>query len=168
MQNNTDRKFVNSQLMAEQPWQVIERDFSGSLSELPENQLLLPLAFWQANRDELAALNSRFGIWVDSDEEIEAVANDINQFAAIGVNFPVFTDGRGFSTGRLLRERYQFNGQLLALGNTVQDLWFYLRRCGFDAYEVTANANQPSKPLNGFSITYQCAVDQPEPLFRRR
>ena len=52
----------------------------------------------------------------------------------IAVNFPKFTDGRGYSTARLLRERYDYDGELRAIGDVVRDQFFYLKRGGFDAF----------------------------------
>ena len=87
----------------------------------------------------------------------------------IAVNFPVFTDGRGFSYGRELRER-GFAGELRACGHFIRDQMTYLQRCGFDAFQL-ADDSQLEDALAGlhdFSESYQAAIDQPLPLFRRR
>ena len=42
--------------------------------------------------------------------------------------FPQFTDGRGYSIGALLRERYGFTGELRAIGDVLRDQLFYLAR----------------------------------------
>ena len=45
-----------------------------------------------------------------------------------------------------------------------------MKRCGFDAYAVRADKDIEAAlaGLKDFSESYQAAVDQPQPLFRRR
>ena len=45
----------------------------------------------------------------------------ISSFASIAVAFPGFTDGRGYSTARLLVERYKYQGELRAVGDVLND-----------------------------------------------
>jgi phosphoadenosine phosphosulfate reductase len=61
----------------------------------------------------------------------------LGRFASIAVSFPAFTDGRGYSTARLLRERFGFKGELRAVGDVLQDQIPHMQRCGFDALVVT-------------------------------
>ncbi len=51
--------------------------------------------------------------------------------------FPAFTDGRGYSTARLLTERYDYQGELRAVGDVLTDQIPFMRRCGFNALVVT-------------------------------
>ncbi len=137
---------------------------------LPAHPVLLPLAVWLARRAEISSLYRTLGVWLDSHEGPEALADDIDRLSIIAVNFPKFTDGRGYSIARLLRERYHFQGEIRAIGDVLQDQLFFMRRCGIDAYALRADKDI-EKALAGFSVfseTYQAAVDQSEPLFRRR
>ena len=86
---------------------------------LPEVPSLFPLA-----------------VWLDSSEGPEAIAGDLAHFALIGVNFPKFADGRGYSSARLLRERYGYRGEIRAIGDVLQDQLFYMKRCGINAFAV--------------------------------
>lgn len=141
---------------------------------LPAGPALLPLAVWQARKAEILAAGQPVAIWLAASEGPEAIADDLAQFAAqfavIGVDFPKFTDGRSYSTARLLRERYGFKGEIRALGDVLQDQLFFMKRVGIDAYAVRADKDieQALAGLRDFSETYQAAVDQPQPLFRRR
>jgi len=95
--------------------------------------------------------------------------DSLEHIPMIAINFPVFTDGRGFSYGRELRER-GFAGELRACGHFIRDQMTYLQRCGFDAFQL-ADESQLEDALAGlhdFSESYQAAIDQPLPLFRRR
>jgi uncharacterized protein (DUF934 family) len=59
---------------------------------------------------------------------------------------------------------------LRAIGDVLRDQLFFMKRCGFDAYALRADkdATEALAGLTDFSETYQAAVDQPQPLFRRR
>ena len=137
---------------------------------LPDAPTLLPLAVWLARKEEILAHQQPIGIWLESSEGPEAIADDLKHFTIIGVNFPKFADGRGYSTARLLRERFAYNGEIRALGDVLRDQLFLLRRCGFDAFAVREDKDIEAAlaGLTAFSESYQTAVDQPQPLFRRR
>jgi len=54
----------------------------------------------------------------------------------IAIMFPNFTDGRGFSLARLLRERHGFAGEIRAVGYLIPDHGQFLLRSGFDTAEI--------------------------------
>ena len=88
----------------------------------------------------------------------------------VEVNFPKFGDGRGFSIGRLLRERYGYKGELRAVGHITRDHLFFMESTGFDAFELR-EGEDPREALAGFddfSESYQASPLRPQPLFRRR
>ena len=131
--------------------------------------VLVPLALWLAERDAVLAHARRAVLLAPADEPADLAA-DLGLFEMIAVEFPQFTDGRGYSIGRLLRERFGFSGELRAVGDVQRDQLFYLVRCGFDAFVLRADKD-PARALDAyrdFSEAYQAAVDQPVPLFRRR
>ncbi len=55
----------------------------------------------------------------------------------IGAEFPGPADGRGYTQGRLLRERFDFKGELRATGYVRRDQLFFLARCGFNSFELS-------------------------------
>jgi len=93
----------------------------------------------------------------------------LDQIQLVVINFPEFTDGRGFSYGRELRER-GYTGELRAGGNFLRDQMTYLRRCGFNAFHLSDEKTLAAAlaSLEDFSEHYQAAIDKLEPLFRRR
>ncbi|WP_313953932.1 DUF934 domain-containing protein [Accumulibacter sp.] len=165
-------RIINNEQIVEDHWQLLtlaEGETPESVA-LPAGPVLLPLAVWLARKDEIVAATQQLGVWLDSDEGPEQLADDVDRFAVIGVNFPKFTDGRSYSSARLLRERHGYSGEIRALGDVQQDQLFFMRRCGINAYAVRADKDI-DKALAGlrvFSETYQAAVDQPQPFFRRR
>jgi uncharacterized protein (DUF934 family) len=88
----------------------------------------------------------------------------------IAVNFPKFSDGRGYSIGRLLRERYGYKGELRAIGVVARDHLQLLAQCGFDSFQLREgeDAAEALAGLADFSEAYQASAAQPVPLFRRR
>ena len=98
------------------------------------------------------------------------VAGELATASRVEVNFPKFGDGRGFSIGRLLRERYGYKGELRAVGQITRDHLFFLESCGFDAFELREgeDAAEALAAFDDFSESYQASPARPVPLFRRR
>ena len=104
---------------------------------LPEAPAILSRKRWLAERDTLAGRNAPLGLRLDAGERIDDIAADLAHFALIALSFPKFTDGRAFSTARLLREKHGYTGELRAVGNVLSDQIPFMRRVGFDAFEVS-------------------------------
>lgn len=137
---------------------------------LPAGAAIVPLAVWNARKAELQSRRTPVGVWLDVTEGPEAIASDLAAFSVIAVNFPKFTDGRGYSTGRLLRERFGYQGELRAIGDVLHDQLFLMARCGFDAFALKEGKDiaKALAAFETFKTPYQAAVDQTQPLFRRR
>jgi uncharacterized protein (DUF934 family) len=75
--------------------------------------------------------------------------------------FPTFRDGRAYSQARLLRERYQFCGELRATGQVLRDQMLFLHRAGFDAFEVTKDSDAAAfaEAVHRYSVFYQPTGD---------
>lgn len=153
------------------PWLRLELGADGSLPAVPPaGDIIVPLALWQGRREELLARPGRLGVWLKSDDEPYAIAGDLCLFGVVAVDFPKFGDGRGYSTARLLRERYGWKGELRAVGDIFRDQLFYLSSCGFNAFVLRAGED-PQEALaafGDFSEAYASSVERPLPLFRRR
>lgn len=109
------------------------------------------------------------GIQMNAGDTADLLANDCQNFALINVVFPKFADGRGYSTARLLRERYGFTGQLRAVGDVLFDQLFFMMRCGFNAMSMREDQDLDLaiKGFETFSDPYQGDVNDTRPLFRR-
>jgi len=109
------------------------------------------------------------GVQMEPGDDCRELAEVFPRLDLIAVYFPAFTDGRGFSMARELRD-LGYRGELRARGHILPDQLHFLRRCGFDAFQPDDSSRlEPSLArLQGFSEHYQAAVDQPLPLFRRR
>ncbi len=107
---------------------------------------------------------------LEAGDDPASLAGALDGLTTIAVRFPAFGDGRGYSIGRLLRERYAYRGELRAVGAVVRDHLYFMAQCGFDAFELRAGED-PKEALaafDDFSDGYQATVARPQPLFRRR
>jgi uncharacterized protein (DUF934 family) len=79
----------------------------------------------------------------------------------VALVFPNFRDGRGYSQARILRERYHFRGELRATGQILRDQCLFLQRAGFDAFELTKDADAAAfvAAVHRYSVFYQPAAD---------
>ncbi len=102
-------------------------------------------------------------------ESPDQISVELASLATIAVNFPVLSDGRGFSYARELRE-LGFQGEVRAVGAFIRDQLFFLKRCGFNAFQLEDESQLDDclASFSDFTEVYQAGVDQPEPLFRRR
>ena len=166
---------IKNRAVVEDAWTVVRAAEDGALPEvaaLPAGKVIVPLALWQSSRDALVAAKTRdeLGVWLAPDSEPADIAGDFDRIALIGVDFPVFRDGRGYSIARLLRERYGYKGELRAIGDVLRDQLRFYERCGFDAYAVREDKDihDALNAFTEFTVQYQGAFDEPAPLFRRR
>ena len=136
---------------------------------LPEGGLAVPLATWTARRDELLHRTTPLGVWLAPADDPEAIRDSFDVLSLVAIQFPKFTDGRGYSTAVLLR-RAGYRGELRAFGDLGRDQLFYLARVGFDAFALRERETLSSavQSLKDFREVYQASINQPAPLFRRR
>jgi uncharacterized protein (DUF934 family) len=164
---------IKDRKRATDSWQLLESievGEDGALPALPPGALIVPVAVWSRARSRLLARPGGIGVWFRGEDEPGAVADDLAHLGVIAVHFASFTDGRGYSIGRLLRQRYGWKGELRAIGDVQRDQLFYLMRCGFDAFALREGEDVDAAltAFEEFGERYQAAVDQPLPLFRRR
>jgi uncharacterized protein (DUF934 family) len=164
---------IKDRRRASDNWQLLKElavGEDGVLPALPDGDVIVPASAWRRARAQLLARDGRIGVWLRGDDEPGDIADDLAHLIVIAVEFSSFTDGRGYSTGRLLRQRYGWRGELRAIGDVQRDQLFYLMRCGFDAFSLRdgEDVDVALAAFEDFSEPYQAAVDQPLPLFRRR
>lgn len=139
--------------------------------EIPATgDIIVPLARYVAERDALRSRSGKVGVRLASDEEAQAIASFVDELPLVAIEFPTFKDGRGYTTARLLRDRYGYKGEIRAVGDVLRDQLRAMKRCGFDAWELKAGKDISGalQAFTEFSVTYQGAADDPRPLFRRR
>ncbi len=136
-----------------------------------QDPVLFPFGVWQTHKDGVLANRAPAitGIWLAPEDEPGEVKTEFGRVSVLAVDFPVFRDGRGFSTAYLLRTRYGWTGQLRAIGDVLRDQLFYMQRVGFDAFAVREDKDihDALNGLSDFSEAYQASWDRKSPLFRR-
>lgn len=148
---------------------LIDRDGCKHDPSLGGRLLLVPLARWRADRATLTSYEGEIGVQLAPADDPADIAGDFDRIALIAVDFPVSTDGRGYSTARLLRQRFGWRGELRAVGDIRRDQLFYLARCGFDSFLLAdgESVDAALTAFSDFSERYQGAADR-GPLFDRR
>jgi uncharacterized protein (DUF934 family) len=163
------QRIIKDGQVINETWHLLAKD--ATLDGLPNcDDLIVPLALWREHAHALKARDGGLGVWLEAGEEIEEIADQLDNFQVIALNFPAFTDGRHCSTAYLLRTRYGYKGEVRAIGDVLRDQMFALKRCGFDAFAVREDKDpyDALKGLDDFSEVYQASADQSLPLFRRR
>src|SRR5690606_9763693 len=120
--------------LAENTFQVLSAEDCADLRASVGKDILVPLDCWLTCQDTLSAREGRTGVWLDSNEFPEKLGDTLAQLDIIGLNFPVFKDGRPFTSARELRMNRGYKGELRAIGDVLRDQLFYMWRCGFDAF----------------------------------
>ena len=161
-------KIIKNASIVDDSWITVTDTEIRSVGDLPEGDLILPLTVWQALNGELSGRN--IGVWLNSDESPVSIGDTCQQLPVIAINFPVFSDGRGYSYAQLLRSQYDYEGELRAMGDVLRDQLFYMRRSGFNSFAMRADQklDEAISNLNDINETYQAAIDNPQPLFHRR
>jgi len=119
--------------------------------------------------DAFAEQTNATAVRVEPGDDARELLPHIDRLRLIEVNFPAWTDGRGYSSARILREA-GFTGEVRAVGDVVIDMLGHLQRCGFDAFA-------PDKPLNEadaqtafkrWDNVYQATADGRQPIWAKR
>ena len=160
-------QLIRHRALADDRWTLL-RDVA-TPADLPDSvPLIVPLSLWLAHRAALIARGD-VGVWLAPADHPGVLADDIERLRIIAIDFPQFTDGRGYSIARLLRERYRYEGELRAVGDIGRDQLYYLAQCGFDAFLIPdgRDARGALDSFADFSDGYQATVVR-TPFFRRR
>ena len=165
------QKLIKDGQLVNDPWVLVtEANNAGILQALPGRSIIVPLKFWKFFQDDIAGYQGQVTVWLNSDENVNAIKDDLDAFPLVGLNFPLFSDGRSYTNARELREQLGYKGEIRALGDVLRDQLYYMKRCGFDAFALRhdQDVEECLAAFNDFHTGYQSSIDQPLPLFRRR
>ena len=152
-------------------WLVWNADES-ELSILDQkHKVLVPFSWWLANgQEDTKNPNSELakqiaaksiGVWFAADDDILKHAAVIeagkSAWSLVAADFPIFRDGRSFSTAALLRERFAWTGEIRAIGDVLIDQLILGARSGFDSFALRADQNTDValKQFEFFTVTTQ-------------
>jgi uncharacterized protein (DUF934 family) len=131
---------------------------AGVVPDFPDAaDLIVPPKLWALRRDDLLGRSGRLGLRLEPGDDPAQFAADLERFDLVAVSFPKFGDGRGYSTAKLLRERYHYRGELRAIGQITRDLLYFMEKVGFDAYELREGEDRAEAlaAFEDFSAAYQ-------------
>ena len=160
-EQTTQRPLIKDRQLAQDEWVRHDEE------SIPANaRALVRLDVWLSAEDR-----SSIAPWLPSDTELDSdTVAALKEAPLIAVDFPKFTDGRGYSLARVLRERHGYTGEIRAVGDVLIDQLFWMSRCGINAFSLREDqiVEDALNSLNIFSRHYQVSVDNPEPMFLRR
>jgi len=157
-------QIIKDHEVVEDSWQHLADD-----ADIIAGDITVSYARWMEQKDVLAAQKGGLGIRITGGDVLQDIVADLDKFALVVVVFPAFTDGRGYSYARLLRDRYGYEGEIRAQGDVLHDQLYYMTQCGITSFEL-ANPNRLTEALaafDDFSENYQTTVAKPDPLYRR-
>ena len=154
--------------LAPNEWQV----WSGSQDDggLPDlehgaHKVLVPFIWWLEHHHEAdvisKAKNAHIGVWFATEDDILKHADVIESgkkvWPLVAAHFPIFRDGRSFSTAALLRNRLAWQGEIRAIGDVLIDQLLQGARVGFDSFALRPDQNLDValKQFNLYTVTTQ-------------
>lgn len=129
---------LKHQEIVEDRWQSVADE-----AVLPVEQAIIVshTRLFSDDADYLFHCGCCLGVKLTSDDDVEALAPWINRLGIIVLEFPKFSDGRAYSSARILRSRMGFAGELRAVGDVLIDQFAFMMQCGFDCLEVPFHAD---------------------------
>ena len=142
-----------------------------TLTILPPDEAywMVTLDCWKVNQDSISQRKYPIAILVpanaDAKDFLPVGVSNINSLsiALIAIDFPTYTDGRGFSLAQIIRTQFGWLGELRAVGDVLIDTIHYLARCGFDSFLVK-EGHDPAlalKSFETFTVHYQKSYPKP-------
>jgi len=106
------------------------------------------------------------GVKLAPDDQTDELAPFVDQLKLICIDFPTFTDGRGYSHARLLRQRFGYTGELRAVGDVRPDQILFMQRLGIDAFDCTESLDLAHlrQLVTRFGQNYQPSYPLPAPI----
>jgi uncharacterized protein (DUF934 family) len=157
---------IKNAAVADDPWTALHDEADAPAS----GDVIVSYARVIEEAPALLQRDGRLGVRVAPHEDVAALDLHLDAIALIALEFPRYTDGRAYSSARLLRERYGFDGELRAVGDVLRDQLFFMARCGFDAFEIDRPdaADAFAAAMAELRHVYQPASDGRRAVWRRR
>jgi len=152
--------------IVDDPWTFVADE-----DDIPaDGPVVVGLKRWRAERQDLMARGTQIGIRLTSEQTPGQVEDDLRHFGLVALEFPAFTDGRSYSNARRLRERYNYRGEVRAVGDILRDQYLNLKRCGFDSLEIGEGETAADWERATTMITnpYQPAADDADTVLSLR
>lgn len=109
--------------------------------------------------DSFSEQSNATAVRIEPGDDARDLLPYLDRLSLVEVSFPAWTDGRGYSSARILREA-GYRGEMRAVGDLVIDMLHHLRRCGFDAFapEKALNEEDARNAFDRWENVYQATV----------
>lgn len=130
-------------------------------ADLGNGDVTISLSRLQQNGKELTNRKGKLGVRIVPADLVEGIADYLPSLSLIELYFPELADGRLFSYAWLLRNRYNYQGEIRATGRYLPEQVFYLSRVGVNSFypEKTEDLPVVLANLHDFSVKYQPSVN---------
>jgi len=149
----------NGHLVTDNPWIRLEDDTDGTAQTVDTSQQDSPVMVSVRRFLELQAhaTHNVSGVYLSPEDDVQLLADHLHRIQLIVINFPTYTDGRGYSQARMLREQFHFAGELRASGDVRPDQLLFMARAGIDVFEFAEDPDekQITQILSRFQVNYQ-------------
>jgi uncharacterized protein (DUF934 family) len=126
-----------------------------------DSPLLLALSEFRAERERWLTHAGPLGVILEPADDEQQLVPHLSRLALVAAQFTTVSEGRGYTQGRILRERWGFAGELRARGAVRRDQVFLLARCGFNSFELPEGEFEgAAAALRTFSAAYQSSNDR--------
>lgn len=139
----------------------------GGLPDLERgtHQVLVPFTWWIEHHHESdvmeKAKQGQIGVWFATDDDIlkhaEIIEAGKQYWPLVAAYFPLFRDGRSFSTAALLRDRLGWDKEIRMVGDVLIDQLLQGARVGFDSFALRQDQDLDValKQFDLFSVSTQ-------------
>lgn len=103
-----------------------------------DTPVIVGLERFRTERLTLLARHGGVGVRLAPGDDAAELARDLGSIAVVALDFPAYSEGRGYSTARLLRDKFGYTGEIRAVGSVSRDRLRFMQRCGIDAFEFDA------------------------------
>ncbi len=163
------KAIVNQQIVGNAIHHVAETEELTS-RDLPKGDISVPMNLWLDHKTELQARTGLVAVQIAADEFPEDFADEYADIPMIVLPMVAHIDGRSYSHAYKLRTRFNYKGEIRAIGDVKYDQLSFLTRSGCNAFELPAGENLETA-LNAFSEmsdVYQPSADGGALIFSRR
>ena len=159
------RQVIKQREIVADTWKYADEDAAADAAA----SVIVPLARYLQERELWLSSGKKLGVRLAPADTIEAIVADLPKISLVALEFGGIGEGRGYTHAQLLRRRYDFTGEIRAVGKIFRDQVFYMARCGFDAFEFPegSDLNVALTGFNDYSVAYQPSADQGVTLTRR-
>lgn len=143
---------IKNQEIAENTWSFIADD-----APLSDGDITVSSNRWNSEKTLLLQHCGKVGVRLQPGDSLNNISDDLSKIDLVELTFPAFTDGRLFSAARLLRDKFNYRGEIRAVGHYLADQVYYLHRVGVDTFEFEnpQDLQVALNAINDFSVRYQ-------------